>query len=226
MTYPEDSLLPISALQHLLFCERQCALIHLEQAWSENRLTAEGRILHERVHDAETETRGSIRIVRGLRLRSLRIGIIGIADVVEFHRDDDAGVPVAELPGRWRVVPVEYKRGRPKPDACDEVQLCAQAMCLEEMMSCVITEGALFYGTPRRRQIVALDPSIREQTVTAAFRLHELLESGITPPAVFEKKCQQCSLVAICLPHISGLSAYNYLKSQISDLKSSREKEP
>ena len=225
MTFSEDSLLPISALQHLLFCERQCALIHLEQVWAENRLTAEGRLLHERVHDADAETRGDIRIVRGLRLRSLRLGVTGIADVVELHRDD-AGVPVAELTGRWRVMPVEYKRGKPKPDACDEVQLCAQAMCLEEMMSCVINEGALFYGTPRRRQTVAVDPPLREKTMRAAFRLHELLDGGVTPPAVYEKKCEQCSLSSACLPRISGMSAFDYLKSTISDLKSHKENTP
>lgn len=225
MTFSEDSLLPISALQHLLFCERQCALIHLEQAWAENRLTAEGRILHDKVHDADAETRGDIRIVRGLRLRSLRLGVTGVADVVELHRDD-AGVPVAELSGRWRVMPVEYKRGKPKPDVCDEVQLCAQAMCLEEMMNCAIAEGALFYGTPRRRQIVALDPILRDITMRAALRLHELLESGVTPPAVHEKKCEQCSLSPVCLPQIAGVSAAGYLKSQISDFKSNKESAP
>ena len=129
--FTEDNLLPISALQHLLFCERQCALIHLERAWQENRLTAEGRIMHERVHEGGDETRRDVRIVRGLRLRSLALGLVGIADVVEFHRAAD-GVAVPESAGTWRPFPVEYKRGRPKSEPWDAVQLCAQALCLEE----------------------------------------------------------------------------------------------
>ena len=121
--FSEDELLPLSALQHLLFCERQCALIHIEQAWAENRLTVEGKNLHAKVHEADDESRGDLRIVRGLRLRSLRLGLVGQADVVEFHKQGDA----------WLPFPVEYKRGKPKPEPCDEVQLCAQAICLEEM---------------------------------------------------------------------------------------------
>ena len=138
--YTEDDLLPISGLQHLLFCERQCALIHLEQVWAENRLTVEGKNMHDRVHEREAESRPGIRIVRALRLRSLRLGLTGMADVVEFHLD--SGVRSQGLP-----FPVEYKRGKPKADYSDSVQLCAQAICLEEMLSCTIPAGALFYGT-------------------------------------------------------------------------------
>ena len=124
--YSIDDLLPLSALQHIVFCERQCALIYTEQAWTENRLTVEGKIMHERVHDESRESRGDVRIDYGVSLRSLRLGLIGKADVVEFHRQPD---------GSWRPFPVEYKRGKPKADDCDKVQLCAQAICLEEMLS-------------------------------------------------------------------------------------------
>jgi len=143
MTYTEDDLIPISALQHFVFCERQCALIHIEQAWTENRLTAEGRLLHERVHDQGGESRAGVRIERGLPLRSLRLGLVGVADVVEFH-------PLSE--GGWRPFPVEYKRGKPKRNACDEIQVCAQALCLEEMLGVRIPAGALFYGKTHRSQ--------------------------------------------------------------------------
>jgi CRISPR-associated exonuclease Cas4 len=188
--FSEDQLLPLSALQHLLFCERQCALIHIEQAWAENRLTVEGKNLHAKVHEADDESRGDLRLVRGLRLRSLRLGLVGQADVVEFHKQGDG----------WTPFPVEYKRGRPKPDACDEVQLCAQAICLEEMTTASIPEGAIFYGQPRRRHAVLLDNHLRAQTESAAQRLHELIGRGETPPAVYEKKCESCSLLNVCMP--------------------------
>ena len=219
MSFAEDDLLPISALQHLIFCERQCALIHIEQIWTENRFTAEGRIMHERVHEAAAESRGDVRIVRGLRLRSLALGLIGVADVVEFQRDD-AGIALDGRSGRWRAFPVEYKRGKPKPDRCDEVQLCAQAMCLEEMLGCTIPAGALFYGTTRRRKDVVLDGHLREVTTGTARRLHELLDSGITPPAIHEKKCQNCSLFSTCMPEVTNgsKSVRAYLQSATADL--------
>src|SRR5690348_6204744 len=139
--YSEEDLLPLSALQHLAFCERQWALIHLEGAWAENQLTAEGRVMHDRVHEPGIESRGDVKISRGLRLRSLRLGLCGIADVVEFHRRgrrEDAtvanervppdAVRLPSVPGLWTPFPVEYKRGRPKSGPFDEIQLCAQAL--------------------------------------------------------------------------------------------------
>ena len=140
--YTEDDLLRLSALQHLLFCERQCALIHIEQIWTENLFTAEGRIMHDKVDTANRETRGNVRIEYGVPMHSLRLGLIGKADVVEFHKDEDDWVPF----------PVEYKRGKPKKDNSDKAQLCAQALCLEEMMNVEIPRGALFYGETRRRR--------------------------------------------------------------------------
>ena len=180
-------MLPLSALQHLLFCERQCALIHLEQAWAENRFTVEGSVLHERAHDGPDETRPGVRITRGLPIRSERLQLSGEADVVEFHRDGT-------------IVPVEYKRGKPKPDDSDRVQLCAQAMCLEEMFHTSIPEGSLFYGTRQRRTAVAFDETLRATTETTARRLHELITSLLTPPAEYSKRCESCSLERLCLP--------------------------
>ncbi|MFA7693886.1 MAG: CRISPR-associated protein Cas4 [Candidatus Hydrogenedentes bacterium] len=188
--YEEDDLLPISALQSLSFCERQWALIHIECQWEDNRLTVEGNHLHERVHQSEEETRGDVQTTRGLRLRSLRLGLTGQADVVEFHQTAQ---------GR-QVYPVEYKRGRPKPTRCDEVQLCGQALCLEEMLNCQIPEGAIFYGQPRRRYLVSFDASLREETANLAKRMHLLFRAGKTPPAVYESKCDNCAQYNLCLP--------------------------
>jgi CRISPR-associated exonuclease Cas4 len=202
--YSEDELLPISALQHLVFCPRQCALIHIEQVWTENLFTAEGRGLHEKVHEAEAESREGVRIVRGLRLRSLELGLVGQADVVEFH-EDAGGVTVPSLVGRHKPFPVEYKRGKPKIDVCDEVQLCAQAMCLEEMLSASIPRGALFYGRPRRRKEVEFTEALRQQTRDTAGQLHELFRSRQTPKAAYSKKCESCSLLERCMPKITGI---------------------
>lgn len=203
--YSEDELLPISGLQHLMFCERQCALIYGEQVWEENRLTAEGGLLHERVHDGANEVRGDTRVVRGLRLRSLELGVSGIADVVEFvTTPGEQGTRLPGAAGWWQPHPVEYKRGRPKPDDCDRVQLCAQAICLEEMLGTQVPTGAVFYGQPRRRLQVDLDDQLRKVTRLAARRLHELLASGVTPTATETKKCRRCSLRELCLPAAAG----------------------
>jgi CRISPR-associated exonuclease Cas4 len=202
--YSEDELIPISALQHLVFCPRQCALIHIEQVWTENVFTAEGRGLHEKVHETEAESRDGVRIVRGLRLRSLELGLVGQADVVEF-REDSGGAAIPGLEGRYRPFPVEYKRGKPKVDVCDEVQLCAQAMCLEEMLGASIPRGALFYGRPRRRKEVELTETLRQQTRDVAGQLHELFRSRQTPRAAYSKKCESCSLLELCMPKITGV---------------------
>jgi len=199
--YTEDDLLALSALQHLLFCERQCALIHIEQIWNENLFTAEGRIMHERVHVTDHESRKNVRIEYSLPLRSFRLGLIGKADVVEFHRKSGShDVESAEL----SPYPVEYKRGKPKKDNCDKVQLCAQALCLEEMLNVKILCGALFYGKSRRRADVAFDSALRQQTEEAAIRLHELIASGQTPKPVYTAKCDSCSLSPVCLPKPLG----------------------
>lgn len=219
--FSESDLLPISALQHIVFCERQCALIHIERQWAENRLTAEGKILHERTDKEEVESRGNCRIARALYIHSLSIGIHGKADVVEFHKSG-TGVQLPNTNGYWQPFPVEYKRGKPKADRCDEIQLCAQAICLEEMLKVVIPDGALFYGTPRRRSKISFDNELREVTVKTAERLHKLISSGITPPAVYQKKCDNCSLVDLCMPDM-----YNKCKvgDYLSDIMNDFDKE-
>jgi CRISPR-associated exonuclease Cas4 len=208
VTFSEDELLPLSGLQHLVFCERQWALIHLEQVWADNTLTVRGAHAHRRVHEGNPrrELRGRDLIVRRLALRSLRLGVSGIADVVEFRRVADTpegprtALPLAGLAGRWAPYPVEYKRGRPKANRCDEVQLCAQAMCLEEMLDVAIPEGALFYGATQRRLTVGFGKESREFVEVSARRLHDLFQTAVTPAAKHEPKCRSCSLLGRCRP--------------------------
>ena len=184
----EDELVPLSALQHMLYCPRQCALIHIEQQWAENRFTAEGTILHERPDSGSTERRHEVRIERSVALRSLRLGLSGVADVVEMYHGSQP-------------YPVEYKRGGPKAHRADEVQLCAQAMCLEEMLGTPVPEGALFYGRNRRRKVVAFDNELRTLTELVAANTRQLLANGTTPLPEYEtRKCNSCSLKEICQP--------------------------
>jgi CRISPR-associated exonuclease Cas4 len=216
-------LLPISALQHLLYCERQCALIHIEQLWVENFFTADGRVLHERAHEGPSESRPGIRIARGLALTSERLGLSGVADVVEFRADDLK----SQISNFKSITPIEYKRGKPKSHRADEVQLCAQALCLEEMHGIAIPAGCLFYGKTRRRQEVAFDTELRALTESLAARLHELIAAGITPPPVFEaKKCSACSLIEVCVPRLSKRPQASrwferHLEASLSNLNSS-----
>ncbi|MBU0910085.1 MAG: CRISPR-associated protein Cas4 [Proteobacteria bacterium] len=195
MPYSEDDLLPLSALQHLLFCPRQCALIHIEQAWQENLFTAQGRLMHERVDQSGRESRKDVRIEYAMPLRCLRLGLIGKADVVEFHLEAGAGK-------RWLPFPVEYKRGKQKKENWDKVQLCAQAICLEEMLGLGVPAGALFYGKNRRRQDVLFSDELRRETEDAALQLHELIAAGRTPAPVYTKRCDSCSFYELCLPRL------------------------
>ncbi len=193
--YDEDDLLMLSALQHLLFCPRQCALIHIEQLWIENRLTAEGRILHERVHTAAKESRRRIKVEFDMPIRSLELGLIGRTDVVELHLIDN---------GTWQPFPVEYKRGRPKKDDSDRVQICAQALCLEEMLATEVPAGALYYGQKKRRTAVKFDLQLRQTTRETVQALHDLLESRRTPPPQYKPCCDNCSFIELCLPKTMG----------------------
>ena len=187
----DDDLIPLSALQHMLFCPRQCALIHVERQWAENRFTAEGRVLHDRTDKAGTERRNGVSTVTAMPIRSGRLRVAGIADVVELHG------PKA----RPQPYPVEYKRGRAKAHRADEVQLCAQAICLEEMFAAEVAEGALYYGQARRRHAVAFDAELRSLTARVARETRDLLAAGRTPPPVYEpKRCDTCSLIDICQP--------------------------
>jgi CRISPR-associated exonuclease Cas4 len=210
MSYTEDDLIQLSALQHFMYCERQCALIHIEQLWDENLFTAEGRIMHDKVDTANRESRGNIRIEYGVPMRSLRLGLIGKADVVEFHRMDD---------GTWMPFPVEYKRGKPKMDDCDKVQLCAQAICLEEMLNVEIKNGALYYGRTRRREDIVFDERLRLETEGAARKVHALIESGTTPKPEYSKKCKKCSLYELCMPKVSR-KASSYLMKAVEGSES------
>ncbi|MCS4534034.1 CRISPR-associated protein Cas4 [Neisseria montereyensis] len=184
--------LPLSALQHYAFCPRQCALIHNEQAWAENFLTAQGRALHERVDSGEPETRKGIRFERSVHVSAEKLGVHGVLDMVEC--DMQTG----------RLKPIEYKRGKPKPAPFDEIQLCAQALCLEEMTGQTITEGALWYGQTRHRLPVAFSDGLRAETLATITEVRELLESGQTPPPEYGKRCKACSLVEVCQPVLLG----------------------
>lgn len=210
--YSEDDFVMLSALQHLLFCERQCWLIHGEQIWSENLFTTEGNIMHERVDNPAIVTyQADVRIERAVLLKSSLLGLAGKADVVEFHRAEG---------GKWLPFPVEYKRGKPKPDDCDKVQLCAQAICLEEMLGVSIPSGALFYGKTQHRLAVDFNQKLRDVTQSGCMRLHELLSGTIAPPPVYAKeKCDSCSLKDLCLPEtVSSRSALKYINSVLDEL--------
>lgn len=187
----EDALIPLSALQHYLYCPRQCALIHVERQWAENLFTAEGRLLHERSDKPGQGLRGKVRTITAMPIRSFALGVAGIADVVELRR-------VGNI---WKPYPVEYKRGAPKAHRADEVQLCAQALCLEEMFKTEISEGALFYGKTRRRKPVAFDAELRRLTQVAAAETRSLIAAGRTPAPVYETaRCRGCSLAELCWP--------------------------
>lgn len=188
--YTEAELIPISALQHWVFCPRQCGLIHLEGLWTENRLTAEGRLLHEKAHEMAGQRQGQVRIERGLDLHSLTLGLVGKADVVEFNREQQL----------WRPFPVEYKRGKPKGHDADRLQLCAQAVCLEEMLKCQVPCGALFYGRNRRREPVEFSAELRAEVARVTAQVRTMLQSGRTPSARNGPFCRSCSLLSVCLP--------------------------
>jgi CRISPR-associated exonuclease Cas4 len=188
----EDALIPLSALQHYLFCPRQCALIHVEQLWAEDAATAEGQLLHAKADAARPETRPGVRVVRGLAVRSLALGVTGRADVVEFRGGG--------ADGRGQPFPIEYKRGRPKAHRADEVQLCGQAICLEEMFGVPVSEGALFYGETRRRHPVTFDHELRALTARIAAETRAMIAAMKTPPPVHTPACKRCSLLTLCQP--------------------------
>ncbi|MEN6299971.1 MAG: CRISPR-associated protein Cas4 [Anaerolineaceae bacterium] len=214
--YSEDDLLPLSGLQHIAFCERQWALIHIEKQWNENVKTAEGRVLHEHVHDPEYKAhKPGVVVVRSMSLSSFSLGLYGEADVVEFIRQsDNTGITLPKREGRFLPHPVEYKRGKSKKGDYDQLQLCAQAMCLEEMLHCHIDEADLFYAETRRREVVKLDDSLREQVQILSEHMHRLYRIGTTPaPAMKLSVCKNCSMENICLPRIrSKQSVKEYWK--------------
>ncbi|PNV67366.1 CRISPR-associated protein Cas4 [Enteroscipio rubneri] len=199
--YDEDEFLALSGIQHFAFCRRQWALIHIEQAWDDNVLTAEGEFMHRRAHDEELrERRGDTIVVRGLAVHSRTLGLSGKCDVVEF-RKDSGGHPLAGEDGLWRAVPVEYKRGRSKVSDADRLQLCAQALCLEEMLGADVPEGCLFYDETRSRERVPIDGALRAAVVSMAEEMHDLYRRRRTPKVKPFAACRSCSLCDICLPH-------------------------
>jgi CRISPR-associated exonuclease Cas4 len=200
--YQEEDYLMLSGLQHFAYCRRQWALIHVEQQWNENERTIDGQLFHKRAHDAgATEKRGDTIITRGLHIKSAALGISGICDVVEFHKSDD-GITLFSFDDKWLPYPVEYKKGEPKEHNADELQLCAQAMCLEEMLLCSIPEGSLFYGATRRRTPVRFTEELRAQVTSMVREMHELWEKGYTPKVKPQKGCNACSLKEICIPKL------------------------
>lgn len=204
----DEDLIPISALQHYMYCPRQCALIHIERQWAENRQTAEGRLLHERADQPQSERRKGVRTVTAMPLLDLQLGITGVADVVEFHRGGDIE----------HVFPVEYKRGRPKAHRADEIQLCAQALCLEAMLGRPVSTGALFYGQTRRRKDIAFDDELRTLTRQTIVATRDMIISGKTPLAHYEpKRCDACSLIDLCQPRLLNRthSVEHWLRNQL-----------
>lgn len=204
--FTEDDFFQISALQHYVYCPRQCALIHVEDVWKGNVFTVRGDILHEKVDTDTYESRGTIKTVRGLKIHSFRLGISGRCDVVEFHEKRFPSTLVKPeeketfTSGEGAVVPVEFKAGKPKDDISDKVQLCAQALCLEEMLNTSVTRGAFFYAKIRRRVQVEIDEELRKQTEEIISNVREIIANKRTPTAEYSAKCRSCSLEPVCLP--------------------------
>lgn len=220
--YSEEELLALSGIQHIAFCPRQWALIHIERLWQENVRTVEGRLLHERADNPfMQESRGNLIIARSVPLSSYTLGLYGVADVIEFKRlqGNTHGIPLNGYEGMWAPHPVEYKRGKPKSDERDRVQLCAQAICLEEAYSIVIGCGSLYYGETRHREHVEFDRELRRQVQILADDMHRLFSAGHTPKASPGKHCKQCSLIDLCLPKVSmkRLSVKQYLQDTLKE---------
>ena len=218
MAYKEEEYLQISGLQHFSFCRRQWALIHLEQQWAENLRTTDGHLLHEKAHDGTArEKRGDLIITRDMSIHSPTMGVSGSCDVVEFHHNDN-GITIPGQNGIWQPYPVEYKRGTPKTIDADKLQLCAQAMCLEEMLCCDIPEGAIFYGEIRRREAICFDEDLRERVRTILHEMHDFYSRGHTPKVKPSKACNACSLKELCLPKLmKKRSTVEYLQKSLED---------
>ena len=213
MNYSENDFLQLSGLQHFKFCRRQWALIHIEQQWAENFRTMDGALMHQNAHNSEfRESRGELFITRGVSVFSSTLGVSGQCDVLEYHRGT-TGIPIRGKEGLWRPYPVEYKRGSPREDTGDTLQLCGQAMCLEEMLCCDIPEGALFYGEIRRRVVVPFTEELRAQVRELLAQMHDLYHRGYTPKVKPSKSCNACSLKELCLPKLmKNRSVAAYLK--------------
>jgi len=218
--YTEEELLPLSGLQHLAFCERRWALVHLEQQWEENLFTVEGRLLHEKAHSATIESRPGILVRRTLPLHSFRLGLSGQADIVEFQpaESPEQGISMPRRKGFWHAYPIEYKRSRDKHgSSAYRIQLCAQALCLEEMLGIAVPSGAVFDGKTKRREDILFDLPLRTEVERLATRMHAIYADGKTPGAVYTKKCESCSMKPVCLPTVvEHSSARRYLSRSVS----------
>ncbi len=218
MSYDENDYLMISGIQHYVFCPRQWALIHIEEQWSENYLTTAGKILHTKAHDGDLiEKRGDLIIFRSLKVRSAKLGITGECDIVEFHKSKN-GISIQGYDGTWTPFPVEYKRGKVKADDCDRLQLSAQAVCLEEMLCTKIPSGAIFYGEPRRREVVEFSAELRNTLTDTVKSMHDLYERKTTPKASKGKHCQSCSIKDLCVPSLGEkdkTSVIKYMEAHI-----------
>lgn len=200
--YSENDFLQLSGLQHFRFCRRRWALIHIEQQWAENFRTVDGALMHQNAHDTGfRESRGDLFITRGVSVFSPTLGVSGQCDVLEYHRGS-TGIPIRGKEGLWQPYPVEYKRGSPRDDTGDTLQLCGQAMCLEEMLCCEIPEGALYYGEIRRRVPVAFTKELRDEVRGMLDQMHDLYHRGHTPKVKPSKSCNACSMKELCLPRL------------------------
>lgn len=219
--YSEDDLLPISALGQLYYCPRRAGLTLLEQQWDDNVYTAEGTVQHRRVHEGGSEVRRDVRIYRGVRVRSLRLGLAGVIDCLELRLlegADSGGTAIDGVTGMWVPVPVEYKHGTTRDEHEYKVQLCAQAVCLEEMLEISLNEGYLYYEESRRRLAVHFTGELRRFVEDGAHQLHEMVRSGVTPLAQVSAKCRKCSMVDLCGPHVSATRASRYLASILDEI--------
>ena len=215
--YREEDYLMLSGLQHFAYCRRQWALIHIEQQWAENERTVDGQIFHAVAHDkGRIEKRGDLLITRGLPIKSAQLGMSGLCDVVEFHKSAE-GVSLASYEGLWQPYPVEYKKGLPKLNEADEMQLCGQAICLEEMLLCRIPGGSLFYGENRRREPVEFTEELRGKVYDMAKEMHVLWDKGYTPRVKPQKGCNACSLKEICVPRLGRVKSVSaYIEGSLS----------
>lgn len=214
--YAEEDYLMLSGLQHFAFCRRQWAMIHIEQQWAENYRTTSGELMHRKAHDEGSfEKRGNLLIVRGLRIASRALGLSGQCDIVEFH-GSEGGIALFGYEGKWNPVPIEYKRGSPKENKADELQLCAQAVCLEEMFQTSIPEGYLYYGENRRRSAVEFTEGLRSEVEKMAEEMHILFKKGYTPNVKPTKQCKACSLENLCVPKLQkAMKVRDYIEQNI-----------
>ncbi len=216
--YTEENYLMLSGIQHFAFCRRQWALIHIEQQWEENYRTTAGELMHKKAHDEGAfEKRGELLIIRGLRIASHELGFSGQCDVVEFHQSED-GITLFGYDGRWNPIPIEYKNGSPKENNADAFQLCAQAICLEEMFQTKIPQGFLYYGETRRRSHVEFTDSLRDDVRKISMEMHELFQRGYTPKVRYTKQCKACSLENLCVPKLQKAgSVKEYMERNVRE---------